>query len=100
MGKDEPWHWQSSKVDCMEHFAKSEVTLHNTPSHIRKKKTKQVNPQLLPTCIQTQKGMWIITIDMPYVNLPYSCKELYCYASKAASGETPQETARSHWHQV
>jgi hypothetical protein len=42
MGKDEPWHWQSSKVDCKEHFAKSEVTLRNTPSQIRKKKTKQV----------------------------------------------------------
>jgi hypothetical protein len=37
---------------------------------------------------------------MPYVNLPYSCEELSCYASKAASGETPQETARFHWHQV
>jgi hypothetical protein len=30
----------NSKVDWMEHFAKSEVTLHNTPSQIRKKKNK------------------------------------------------------------
>jgi hypothetical protein len=51
----------NSKVDCMEHFAKSKVTLRNTPSQMRKKKTKQVNPQLLPTCIQTQKGIWIVT---------------------------------------
>jgi hypothetical protein len=51
----------NSKVNCMEHFAKSDVTLRNTPSQIRKNKTKEVNPQLLPTCIQTQIGIWIIT---------------------------------------
>ncbi len=38
--------------------------------------------------------------DMTRLKAQYSCKELHCYASKAASGETPQETARFQWHQV